>query len=351
MNSQPRTPWLTLAFVAANLILASMVTVGGGALVEQFGFKANSPSLVNAFVSMFLHWNVFHLLANMLFLAVAGTAVEQAAGMGRYAVVYLVGGLVGSGVHWAVFKSVGDPAPLIGASACVASCIGYAGVRYGRTKVALSRGLNVPILALAVVWVVFQALGVFVRLGDATGGVGFAAHLGGLAFGLLMSVVFKATESSDIELAHSHLARSQQQGPDAVLAAALAILADRPGDRVAQMQAADAAQALGNADVEIRWRHQLISSDPDRSIIRLSELGALEALTPLERMKLAQGRAPQVQAILMKSVVAMPDEPERPNALLELIQLEPNGPWAETLRREYPMHAVADIARAKGLIR
>ena len=319
--------------------------------MEQFGFRANAPTLVSAFVSMFLHWNVFHLLANMLFLAVAGTAVEQAAGYAKYATVYLIGGLAGIGVHWAVYRNAGDPAPLIGASACVASCIGIASIRYGRTKVQVTKGLSVPILVLALVWVIFQGVGMFVKLGDATGGVAFAAHIGGLGFGLFMSFVYRATQSADLAEAHIQLGQLESQGPSATAAAAQAILASHPNDRKAQAQLADASQALGDQSLEVKTRLALISVDPDKSITRLAELNALDQIPPLERMKLTQNRPDHIKGLLLKSVAALETDSERPNALLELLVQEPSGPWGMTLKVEYPMHPATEIARARGLLK
>ncbi len=320
------------------------MTLSGGGLVEAAGFRASSPSLAAAFGSLFLHWNVFHLLGNMLFVAVAGAAVELALGWWRYLIVYLLGGLTGVLVHWAAYRSATDNGVLAGASACVAACVGFAAIRYARQRVPISPKVHVPVLAVAGTWIILQILGTFVRLGDSSGGTGFAAHLGGLAFGLSMAFVFGASGNAELDAAYSRL--SQATGPDAALVTAKAILERRPNDQIALAQAANALQTLGDRRQEVVFRLRQLQVDSEQALPRLIALGALGQVPALDRMKLACSSELRTQ--VLKSV-AIEDCVERPDAMLELITLEPNGGWRESLARDFPLHPAADIARARGL--
>ncbi len=349
MIPKQRLPWLTILFVAINLGLAVMVTLGAGGLAEQYGFRASSPSLVNAFVSLFLHWNVLHLLANMLFLAAAGAAVEQSVGALRFAMVYLIGGLVGVGMHWLLYRSAGNDAVLIGASGCVAACIGYAVVRFANERIELGRGMRLPIWFFGALWIVLQVTGFFVRLGDSTGGVAFAAHLGGLGFGVLMSVLLKAPAAAELAADHASLQTAQDRSPAATLRAALDVLERHANDAKALAQAADAAQSLGETAQETSLRLRQVPSEPGTAFDRLASLGALGEVPELDRMKAVRTLTPEVQFKVLHSIAMKEGSPERPNALLELAQLDPAGPWARALQREFPMHPATDLARARGV--
>ncbi|MBL8059668.1 MAG: rhomboid family intramembrane serine protease [Chthonomonas sp.] len=319
--------------------------MSGGSLVESLGFRASSPAIESAFASQFLHWNVFHLLGNMLFVVVAGAAVEIALGWWRYLVVYLMGGLFGTLFHWAFFNSASNSGILVGASACVASCIGFSAIRYARKSVPLSNRVQVPVLAVIVVWAALQIVGMFFRLGDNAGATGFAAHLGGLVFGLAMSLVFRATESAELDASHERLMSAEASAPDAALVAAQAILDQAPEDPLAIAKAADAAQVIGDRTREIQYR---LKQTP-LPVERLAVLGALNSIPALDRMKLASSSDAAAKIALLKSVAAEAS-PERPNAILELILIEPDGGWKEILAKEFALHPTMDIARSRGLV-
>lgn len=346
-RTDSRIPWLTLCLVTANLVLAIQVTLGGGGLVEAYGFRASSPSLHSGLASLFLHWNVFHLLGNMLFVVVVGTAVERALGWWRYLIVYLFGGLTGVGLYWALHRLADGGGTLVGASACVAACIGFVSIRYGTQRVPLSAKVHVPIWSVVMVWLALQVLGIFVRLGDVSAGTGYAAHLGGLAFGLIMAFAFKAAATAEIDDAHELL--TQSNGPDEALARAQSILDRRPDDAKAIAQAANASQALGDRTREIGYRLRQSAFDLEAALPRLGELKALRQIPALERMKMSSSVNAGLQSLLFKSV-AGEDGPERPNAILELIALEPSGGWKEVLINEFAMHPAIEIARSRGLI-
>ena len=158
---------MTLALVAANLAVAYFAPFSP--LIENFAFDPGAPNLPSALASLFLHdpGNILHLLGNMVFLAAVGPLVESSVGPTRFAVVYLVGGLAGVSGHWAVTVVTGVSEPLIGASSAIAACVGYCSVRYMLRKVPLAPKLKLTVGTVAVVWVMLQAVGAFVKFGDA----------------------------------------------------------------------------------------------------------------------------------------------------------------------------------------
>ncbi|MER3497080.1 MAG: hypothetical protein C4320_10220, partial [Armatimonadota bacterium] len=183
MNAAPpRVPYLTLALLAANLGLAIAAFLNLD-LVETLGFHPDSPSLLQAFVSIFVHANTAHLLGNLVFLAAVGAAVELATGPFRYGVVYIVSGLLGVAVYWLSARRLPDPPVLVGASGAVAGCAVYYASRYHALRVLVAPGRAISILAVTGMWLALQVLGAFLVLGGAVSGRAFFAHLGGAVAG------------------------------------------------------------------------------------------------------------------------------------------------------------------------
>lgn len=338
-----------MALVLANLGLAFPVTLSQGQWVEQLGFRASQPNALHALVSLFLHWNVLHLLANMLFIATVGAAVEFAAGASRYLAIYLGGGLAGVATHWALTSFTGASGPLVGASGCAAACMGYAMVRYASVSASATRGFKWPIWLLGALWIGLQVVGMFVQLGEARGGVSFGAHLGGIAFGVLASLLFGAPAAAEAARQGATVEAMRERGPSATLMALEQALKLRPKDPKLLNDAIEASEALGQHDQAIRHALTLFEVEPVAGADHLSKLNALTALPSLKRMKAASVSESPLRNKLWRSVAESVGDPERPNALLELAQAEPDGPWAKQLLTEFALHPASDIARSRGL--
>lgn len=360
-----RIPWVTLLLIAANIVPAFGLLFDPQ-IAETFGFRPDKPTVFTALTSLFLHQNVVHLMGNMLFLAAVGPFVEFSLGTWRFLIVYLAGGLVGAFAHWFMTRGVDFPGPLIGASGAVAACVGYAGVRYFGVMVPFAPRVRVPIGLVAGLWAGLQIAGAFYRLGDPAGGIAFWSHVGGFVTGVALSLVFRAPASAAEEIDHRALTEMGERSPAAVLAAADRILSRRPNDLRALGEKADALAALGDHDHELEVRQRVLEiargddfaaavlALAERDSRRLASLGTLRRLREAEALR---ERHPQAAAWLLESVVEGPaDDPLRPDALFALATLvaETDPERATALLRrladEYPLHAAADLARAKGLL-
>jgi rhomboid protease GluP len=153
------------AIVGGNAIYTSDSVVYMWGQVNLFVFQGAYWQLVT---SMFIHASIIHLAGNMLFLLIFGLRGEEMFSLPEYLGIYLVGGLVGnllSLVFGPYFVSVG-------ASGAIFSLFG-ACVIYNR------RSVRQSILG-ALVYAFFLF---FINTGE---GVNILAHLGGLAFGLIV---------------------------------------------------------------------------------------------------------------------------------------------------------------------
>jgi membrane associated rhomboid family serine protease len=361
-----RVPWITLLLIAANIIPAFGLFFDPE-IAYSFGFRPDVPSVLTALTGMFLHLNVVHLLGNMVFLAAVGPSVESAVGALKFFLIYLVGGLVGVLAHWLLTRRAEDPGLLIGASGAVAACVGYASVRYFGVQVPLTPKVRVPIWSVAAIWVVLQVIGGFVRLGDPQGSVAFWDHLGGFAAGVLFSLIFRATTSVQIEAGHKSLTDMSERSPAAALAAAEQHLRRHPNDLRALREKADAQSSLGDHEHEAETRSLIYELSTGSELgaaareLALCEPKKLSQIATIRRIRDAEALSntdSEAAATLLQSVVEGPvDDPMRPDAILALATLvqarEPeraSGLLAE-LDARYPLHPVADLARAKGLLR
>ena len=96
---------MTKILIAANVIVFLLLSFGGmtedGMYLLQHG-AAYGPYITEykeyyrLFTSMFLHFDMTHLLNNMLTLGVVGMNVEPILGKTRLLIIYLSSGLVGN---------------------------------------------------------------------------------------------------------------------------------------------------------------------------------------------------------------------------------------------------------------
>jgi membrane associated rhomboid family serine protease len=153
--------------------------------------------------SMFMHGGLAHLFGNMLFLWIFGDNVENAQRRTRFLLFYLLCGLLASLAHvFATAAFGGDPLiPSLGASGAISGVLGGYIVLFPhqRVRVLVLRMITTMPAYMAIgLWFVFQivsGLGVF-GSGSQSGGVAYAAHIGGFIAGVVLVKVFTRTETA-----------------------------------------------------------------------------------------------------------------------------------------------------------
>jgi len=137
---------------------------------------------IAAFVSMFLHGGLFHLLGNMWFLWIFGNNVEEAYGTLGYLALYTIAGLAATFAF--VFVNPDATVPLVGASGAIAGVLGAYAVLFPRHRVlSLVFVFFVPVPALFFlgVWFVMQF-----AISDVT--TAWEAHVAGFVIGVLVTL-------------------------------------------------------------------------------------------------------------------------------------------------------------------
>lgn len=153
---------------------------------------------ITLFTSMFLHGGILHIGFNMLFLWIFGNNVEDSMGRMRFALFYLLAGLVA--VYSQAALDTQSTAPTIGASGAVAGVLGAYALLFPRARVItlfiivfFVTLVEVPALILLGIWFLLQflpALGQTALDAGAQDNVAYMAHVGGFAFGLIAVWLF-----------------------------------------------------------------------------------------------------------------------------------------------------------------
>jgi rhomboid family protein len=197
-----RFPVVTASIVAVNAIVFLLELFGGDAFVTRWSLvPANIVAgrhLGTILTSMFMHGSLSHILGNMVFLWAFGPEIEDLVGPRRYWIFYLLGGLAATAA-----QVVADPAstvPNLGASGAIAAVMGAFVVTYPHDRIRslliifiFVRTTYIPAVLLIGVWFLTQlvSLGSIVHHPQASGGVAYAAHVGGFIFGTVAARLFE----------------------------------------------------------------------------------------------------------------------------------------------------------------
>lgn len=148
------------------------------------------PVYFNFLSSMFMHGGFMHLFGNMLFLWVFGDNLEDRLGHIRYAIFYLVCGFAAA--LGQIVMDTDSIIPMLGASGAISGILGgYLLLFPHRRVTALIFNFltQVPAYVALGIWIVYQLiLGYMTPPG--TGGVAYAAHIGGFLAGVVLIKIF-----------------------------------------------------------------------------------------------------------------------------------------------------------------
>ncbi len=176
------------SFAVVPTDLIQVKYVGGPAMGPMDRFAI--PEWATLVSYMFFHFDIFHLLGNMLFLWVFGDNVEDALGHFKFLIFYLLCGIAGALAHTTVSSE--SSTPLIGASAGVAGVIAAYLMLHPRVHVwvLVLRVLPVKITAAFALgfWVLMQIVAVIL---PQVGPVAWWAHIGGLVAGAVLVIVMR----------------------------------------------------------------------------------------------------------------------------------------------------------------
>jgi len=164
------------------------------------------------FTSMFMHGGFAHIAGNMLFLWIFGDNIEDRLGHVKYLIFYLLCGVIASLSHvFATGVFAGNEnellVPSLGASGAISGVLGAYILLHPKRRVTvlLFRFLtDVPAYVAIGIWFAFQLISGLGMLGGGSqsGGVAYAAHIGGFLAGLILIKFFDKGPRSPREPAY-----------------------------------------------------------------------------------------------------------------------------------------------------
>ncbi len=147
------------------------------------------PVYLTLLISMFMHGGLMHIAGNMLYLFIFGDNIEDRLGHLRYAVFYLVCGVLAGLAH--VLTNLDSTIPSLGASGAISGVMGGYILLFPTRRVRvimLQMVTQVPAYVALGLWIVLQLVEGYVSQGR--GGVAYAAHVGGFIAGLVLIKLF-----------------------------------------------------------------------------------------------------------------------------------------------------------------
>lgn len=195
------------AILIAIISLISMFSLIGIFPIEDVEqFVLRDWDLGQMLGCTFLHANLIHLLGNMLFLWIFGNAICSAVGNTTYPLIYLILGFFASMAQ--LLYSEGQS---LGASGAIFGVVGMTLVLFPTNRIRCWYWFSMPLMGIfwksgkfetKTYWIILYFL-VFENLLPMLGGgegVGYGAHLGGFAAGIVMGVcllLLKVVETYD----------------------------------------------------------------------------------------------------------------------------------------------------------
>ena len=137
---------------------------------------------------------LMHLGGNLLYLWIFGDNVEHRFGSVKFLIFYLFSGVAATVAQ--IMMGPESVIPNLGASGAISGVMGAYLVLFPKNKVNavfLFRMVSVPAVVVLGMWIAMQLFSGYGSLGQnsQTGGVAYAAHIGGFVAGVLAGLVVK----------------------------------------------------------------------------------------------------------------------------------------------------------------
>jgi membrane associated rhomboid family serine protease len=166
-----------------------------GVKTFKYGFVPAERKWYTAITSTFLHGGLGHLIGNMIFLVMIGIALEGVIGFTFTMLIFFATGALASLTDLIVRPE--SFVPSIGASGAVYGLMGAFAIMYGFRSIRIIFfflfpffiRFSMPAALLLIYWFGLEALS-FKYLRDGSN-INFAAHLGGLASGVLIALALR----------------------------------------------------------------------------------------------------------------------------------------------------------------
>jgi membrane associated rhomboid family serine protease len=184
-------------FFKGYCMLPAEILSGKDVVIPGYFEASPHPVYLTIITSMFMHGGVWHLLGNMFFLFVFGDNLESALGPVKFLFFYLLCGVLASllDITFIVLLDLNTYTRNIGASGAISGIIGAYMMLFPRNKIHLIFNIfigfwDTPAFLWGIIWMTIQIIGLISIIYDQSGGVAYAAHIGGSLAGFFMVKLF-----------------------------------------------------------------------------------------------------------------------------------------------------------------
>jgi membrane associated rhomboid family serine protease len=196
-----RFPVMTNAIILMNVVVFALELLGGSAFVQQWSVIpadiVGGQHWMTIITAMFMHAGWMHIIGNMVFLHAFGPEIEDAMGRPRYLTFYILSGIAASVAQIAMTPL--SHLPNLGASGAIAGVMGAFLITYPRDRIRtllviffFVRTTVIPASLLIGFWFLIQLFSQIGAVADVqSGGVAYAAHVGGFIFGAISARFFE----------------------------------------------------------------------------------------------------------------------------------------------------------------
>lgn len=168
-------PYVTYAIVGICAAVYLIQFLVGDIIIQKYAMQPVAISVYDEWyrlaTSMFLHGSIFHILFNMYVLIVLGPTLERILGHGKFLLLYLIAGLGGAALSYALNSPMTFSVGASGAIFGIMGALVVAGKRLGFD-----------------ITMVLVLIGINLIIGFVFGGsIDWRAHIGGLLSGAAMA--------------------------------------------------------------------------------------------------------------------------------------------------------------------
>ena len=178
-----KVPFVTLSIALINILMYGIMAVTNSEIIINYGasywgYVFNDFEFYRLFTNVFLHYNITHLINNIIIFILAGNQLEATIGRVKFLIVYLISG-VGASVFSAIYYMLGNQHVLsAGASGAIYGVIGAIAGIILRRKKGLGSMMGVQFFIL-IAFIIFD--------GASRSNIDFMAHLSGFGIGLILT--------------------------------------------------------------------------------------------------------------------------------------------------------------------
>lgn len=182
-------PFISILLIAVNVIVFVLCTMTGNLLYNGGGVGVKivreTGEIYRIVTSMFLHADAQHLFGNMILLIALGDMLESKVGHWKFFAIYFLSGICGNLCSMFIELRTGEYVYSVGASGAV---YGICGVMMGAAILKDCENLYIDPIRVILI------LGYSIYSGFRSPGINNVAHIGGLASGLGLYIIFYFVE-------------------------------------------------------------------------------------------------------------------------------------------------------------